>query len=662
MWREAHNSSVWTQAWKRLQAMDCVAQETAHGFSYSGERKGQQRAQTQNKWRGIAKTQLIDPECREMVEHIRHAMDLDDPFGYAASTVEGSYEHRRDVELEAVAHCMARLGPGAYEEDVQRRMRLTDEINAELLADGLTERLYQQHASPHILESPMGRQPLALWMAIIHAFDLPDKEYPMRCVRGVVIGGELEPTNCWDSKECKPKWKESAFDELDHAEWNSWLHADVAAKAKSAEGAQKAKESREKSLKELKKGYTRPAVTKEVMDEKYGEQGWRACRRFVVYEPGELKSDEWRVLQEEESAQCLAGAEIVIQPAREAVEAAFRKRSPDQLDQFDVSCALLAQCSRNAGVEELTTDCWIDVDGHRLAPRVPIRVIDDWSENLGNGTLSQWDKLRCSRADFPVVHARRLNRAWIQRRPGSQLPQLNHACIDIEAAFRKILTATPQYFVVAEWDEELGEVVYTELFGCIFGGGAAVTYFNAVPAASCTAMRRLLVISVDHFFDDKNLVTFEQLAAIIMEVAKRFMEAIGWPIKASKTKPMARANTFQGVVSDLGPMHEGYMQTYVTHNRKQRIVRRCKEALEDCTPLAAEKLIGQTYFSSDWQEGRAARAATQPLRRRALNGPRQSTTVTPALREALEYLIDVIPAWRPRRISLEAPVHACKCR
>ena len=64
MWREAHNSSVWTQAWKRLQAMDCVAQETAHGFRYSGERKGQQRAQAQNKWRGIAKTQLIDPECR----------------------------------------------------------------------------------------------------------------------------------------------------------------------------------------------------------------------------------------------------------------------------------------------------------------------------------------------------------------------------------------------------------------------------------------------------------------------------------------------------------------------------------------------------------------------------------------------------------------------
>ena len=44
-------------------------------------------------------------------------------------------------------------------------MRLIDEVNEELIADGLTERLYQQYASPHILESPMGRQPLALWMA-----------------------------------------------------------------------------------------------------------------------------------------------------------------------------------------------------------------------------------------------------------------------------------------------------------------------------------------------------------------------------------------------------------------------------------------------------------------------------------------------------------------
>ena len=63
---------------------------------------------------------------------------------------------------------------------------------------------------------------------------------------------------------------------------------------------------------------------------------------------------------------------------------------------------------------------------------------------------------------------------------------------------------------------------------------------------------------------------------------------------------MAQANTFQGVVSDLGTMHAGYMQTYVTQSRKQRIVRRCREALEECTPLMAEKkLIGQAYFSSD---------------------------------------------------------------
>ena len=122
---------------------------------------------------------------------------------------------------------------------------------------------------------------------------------------------------------------------------------------------------------------------------------------------------------------------------------------------------------------------------------------------------------------------------------------------------------------------------------------------------------------------------------MIMEVARQFMEAIGWAIKVSKTKPMARVNTFQGVVSDFSAMSAGFMQTYVTHSRKQRIVRRCREALVECTPLAAEKLIGQTYFSSDWQEGRATRAATQPLRRRALNGPRQSTSVTPELRAAL---------------------------
>lgn len=51
-----------------------------------------------------------------------------------------------------------------------------------------------------------------------------------------------------------------------------------------------------------------------------------------------------------------------------------------------------------------------------------------------------------------------------QRRPGCQLLQLTHG-VDLEAAFRKVLTATPQYFAVAEWDEASQDVVYTELYG-----------------------------------------------------------------------------------------------------------------------------------------------------------------------------------------------------
>ena len=62
----------------------------------------------------------------------------------------------------------------------------------------------------------------------------------------------------------------------------------------------------------------------------------------------------------------------------------------------------------------------------------------------------------------------------------------------------------------------------------------------------------------------------------------------------------ASEHAFQGVVSDFSTMHDGYMQRYITQSRKQRIVRWCREELETCTPLMAEKLIGQTYLSSDW--------------------------------------------------------------
>ena len=106
-----------------------------------------------------------------------------------------------------------------------------------------------------------------------------------------------------------------------------------------------------------------------------------------------------------------------------------------------------------------------------------------------------------------------------------------------------MLTATPQYFAVAEWNETSRDVVYTELYGSRLylwiwcGGHLLQMQYERRRARQC----RLLCIPVDRFFDDKNLLVFEQHAGSVMDVAKRLMAAIGWPIKDLKTKPMARA-------------------------------------------------------------------------------------------------------------------------
>jgi hypothetical protein len=85
-----------------------------------------------------------------------------------------------------------------------------------------------------------------------------------------------------------------------------------------------------------------------------------------------------------------------------------------------------------------------------------LRVCDDAAESLHNDASNQRDKLRCQSADFP---ARVADRFAAHMGRGSRGWSLLHGTDDLDAAYRRVLTATPGYTVVAVWDPSAGRVL-----------------------------------------------------------------------------------------------------------------------------------------------------------------------------------------------------------
>ena len=73
---------------------------------------------------------------------------------------------------------------------------------------------------------------------------------------------------------------------------------------------------------------------------------------------------------------------------------------------------------------------------------------------------------------------------------------------DIEAAYRQLPCATPQFSVVALLDPTTEKVAYFTVPGLCFGLTASVNQFNRLPEAIVAICRRIFGLVNSHYVDD----------------------------------------------------------------------------------------------------------------------------------------------------------------
>lgn len=280
-----------------------------------------------------------------------------------------------------------------------------------------------------------------------------------------------------------------------------------------------------------------------------------------------------------------------------------------------------------------------------------LRACDDAKESLHNAAATVHDKMRTQSADFPArvadLFAQKIGR-------GTRGWSLVHGTDDLDAAYRRILTATPGYTVAAVFNPEKGRTQFFTLPGFNFGLVSAVNYFNAVPELTASATRRLLGIPTDHYFDDFDVTTLAELGKSSQSALGRLHELCGFPFSVKKHKPCAPKNKFLGVVSDFRRLAStGTVILRVDTERKSKLIAGIVEVLrKGCPPSVASKLAGKLQFTLAWSFGRVGRAALQPILVRSQEEG-SSGELTPGMKRALLFLRDVVESLPPCEVSLD---------
>ena len=298
--------------------------------------------------------------------------------------------------------------------------------------------------------------------------------------------------------------------------------------------------------------------------------------------------------------------------------------------------------------------CWRAMRRFGVEQNGDVRVCDDAAESLHNDSSNQRDKLRCQQADFP---ARAADRFAVHLGRGTRGWSLLHGTDDVDSAYRRVLTATPGYTVVAVWDPTVGRVRYITLPGFNFGLVSAVLFFNAVPSCIASAARRLLSLVTDHYFDDFDTVVTPEVGTAGQAALGTLCQLLGFPLSVRKHKPAAAVRKFCGVVTDFANLaSRGEVSIYIDAGRRDKLVAACTAGMEALPPSLASRLHGKLLFTLLWSFGRIGRAALQPISNRASSKRLWDSGVTPAIRRALSFLKDVVEQLPPRVLSLDLPL------
>ena len=280
-----------------------------------------------------------------------------------------------------------------------------------------------------------------------------------------------------------------------------------------------------------------------------------------------------------------------------------------------------------------------------------VRAIDNERSNSLNACTRTSETIAPMNVSFPALVARLL--LGLLTLVGSPMLALSIGLDDMKAAYRQLPVCQPFYTVFAIWSVTRGRVEYYFLHGHNFGFRAAVLNFNAFAVLVVTCARVFLGVPCDQFFDDFMIIDLLVARTSGQDGLAGMLALLGQSHEPSKRKLMAPRNVGLGVQLDLSRAHTSlFVEASPLRHRIENVLGTLSSARAAnwLLPEVAASVRGKLGFIFSASAFRFGSAALQPLLQREYFDA--VFTFTPALQEALEFLLFVLPRMRSLRMQL----------
>lgn len=309
--------------------------------------------------------------------------------------------------------------------------------------------------------------------------------------------------------------------------------------------------------------------------------------------------------------------------------------------------------------------------------RRKLRPIDDYSENLVNGSFSYGDKLDLRALDEIIAICRfwirahtsqhqffldmevgpplvgRVHPAW---KGDSWLPKL--CTFDLHNAYRQFaLDPNSRAFsVVALLDPSSAELGLFEGKALPFGSTASVVHFNRLARLFWRVGLEVHLFWAN-FVDDYPVMSPECLAKSSMDTLLILSSLLGFSASVDKLSPFSHIATMLGVEVDLGSAEEGVIRIKNKEGRSSEVCEVIRACISDgCIKLRDfARVAGRVQFSDAQVMGRAGKLALSELRAASMSHATRFPLGPKEVR-AFEFLVDRLSFGAPRVVPcLVAP-------
>ena len=209
-----------------------------------------------------------------------------------------------------------------------------------------------------------------------------------------------------------------------------------------------------------------------------------------------------------------------------------------------------------------------------------------------------------------------------------------------------------QFLLVMIWHPALGQWVFGEARGLLFGLAGSVLAFNRIPAFIVAVARRWLAIPAQAFFDDFRILDVKRAKGSANRFFGLLMRELGWKLDEAKARGPASEVLFLGNAENYEPVGSpDDMILGPKEGRTEAIGEMVQDFLSKCklTQGDAKTLRGRLLHLATTCAGRMGKGVLYHINQRAEG---RSAEWSQQLKHNLEFVGQLLKMVRPRRVTL----------